>query len=46
MEEEEYILCDHCGHEFPESELLEDDYSQYKGFSDEFLCPECKNVIE
>ena len=43
---EEKYVCDNCDNECLESELLEDDYAQYKGFSEELFCPNCKAIVE
>ena len=43
---EEMFTCEVCSNEFKESELVEDDYAQYKGFSEEHLCPVCDNRID
>jgi DNA-directed RNA polymerase subunit RPC12/RpoP len=45
MEEEKYE-CPECKKECLESELLEDDYAQYKGFSEELFCPHCKARVD
>ena len=45
MEEEKY-KCLECKKECLESELLEDDYAQYKGFSEELFCPHCKARVD
>jgi len=43
---EDKYNCTECKKEFLESELLEDDYAQYKGFSEELFCPYCKETVE
>jgi uncharacterized protein YbaR (Trm112 family) len=45
MEEEKYE-CPECKKECLESELLEDDYAQHKGFSEELFCPHCKTIVD
>jgi len=45
MEEEKYE-CPECKKKCLESELLEDDYAQYKGFSEELFCPHCKARVD
>ena len=43
---EDKYVCDTCNKECLESELVEDDYAQYKGFSEELFCPSCKAIVE
>jgi len=43
---EDIFVCDNCNNECLESELIEDDYAQYKGFSEELFCPNCKAIVE
>lgn len=43
---EEKYKCTECKKECLESELLEDSYAQFKGFSEELFCPHCKALIE
>ena len=45
MEEEKYE-CPECKKECLESELLEHDYAQHKGFSEELFCPHCKTIVD
>jgi len=46
MEESDKYNCPECKKECLESELLEDDYAQYKGFSEELSCPNCKATVQ
>jgi len=46
MKEEETYNCNECKKECLESDLIEDDYAQYKGFSEELFCPNCKSRVE
>lgn len=45
LEEGKYV-CDTCNKECLESELIEDDYAEHKGFSEELFCPNCKAIVE
>lgn len=44
--EDEIYECEQCGQENLESELEQDDYAQYVGFSEELNCPNCKSVVK
>jgi hypothetical protein len=43
---EDKYECPNCDKECFESELIEDDYAEHKGFSEELFCPSCKAIVE
>ena len=43
---EEIYNCTGCKKDCLESELIEDDYAKYVGFSEELFCPHCNALVE
>ena len=43
---EDKYECPNCDKECFESELIEDDYAEHKGFSEELFCPSCNTIVE